>query len=73
MALVLTVSFLWAILVFSFCFYGLTKYFLRKKSKRYFQPISQTLGGQIFLSGRNLIRNFARGAVFFFLYENYLA
>lgn len=70
-SLLFMMVFLWIIIIFSFTFYPLIGRYLEKRSSSFIQSIRGCNSGLFFISMRQLIRNFIRGAVFYFLYQYY--
>ena len=71
-SLTFTTVFFGVIVLFTFTFYFLTGRYLGKKSKYFTSFVHRCNSGLFFLTFQNLIRNFLRGSVFFFLYYLYL-
>lgn len=61
------------VLIFCISFYPLMGHYFRKKSKLFMSCHHPTNSGYLFLSIKNLMRNFLRGSVFYFLHEFYVA
>ena len=68
-SLVFTVVFLWFIVLFSFAYYPLVNFFLKKKAGYFLSYVYRCDSGCFFLTIKNLVRNFLRGAIFYFLHE----
>lgn len=70
-ALMLTVAFLWGLLAFSLTFYLLIGYFLGAKAYHFLYCMYRVHESYIFITAKMLLRNFVRGAIFFFLHDFY--
>lgn len=70
-ALTFTVVFLWGLLMFSLTFYLLVGYFLRQKAYHFIYCMYRVHEGYIFITVKALLRNFVRGAIFYFLCDRY--
>lgn len=68
LSLIFTIVFLFIVLIFSISFYPLMGHYFRKKSKLFISCHHPTNSGYLFLSIKNLMRNFLRGSVFYFLH-----
>ena len=71
-SLLFTVVFLFVVVVFTFAYYLLVGHFLQEKAGYFIYCYYRCNSGYFLLSTKNLIRNFLRGAVFYFLHEFYL-
>jgi hypothetical protein len=67
-SLFFTVLFLFLLVIFTFGFYPLMGSFLLKKSSYFLYSCYRCYPGYTYLSVKNLIRNFLRGTVFYFLH-----
>ena len=67
-SLAFTVVFLWVVMMFSFTFYSLTGHFLQKKAGYFLPCVYRCNLGYFLTTVKNLVRNFLRGAIFYFLH-----
>jgi hypothetical protein len=72
LSLAFTVLFLWVTVVFTFCFYQMVGYFLGKRACYFIYCYYRCDYSYHYLTLKNLVRNFLRGSIFYFL-RDYLA
>ena len=70
LSLSFTVVFLWVLLVFSLIFYSLIGRYLQNKAGHFLYCYYRCNSGYLLIASKNLIRNFLRGAIFYFFHEN---
>ena len=68
LSLAFTVVFLWGIVLFSLTFYILVGRFLQSKACYFLYCYYRCTSGYFFITIKNLVRNFLRGATFYFLH-----
>lgn len=68
-----TVVFLWVIVLFSLIFYPLIGKYLKKRAGYFIYCVYRFNPGYYFIQIKLLLRNFMRGAIFYFLHSSYVA